>query len=40
LKKAKFKITREDREMWALIGKTSHLILAVWAIDCTERVMP
>jgi hypothetical protein len=40
LKKAKFSIAHQDPEMWALIGKTSHLTLAVWAIDCAKRVMP
>jgi hypothetical protein len=40
LKKAKFSIAHADPEMWELMGKTNHLTLAIWAIDCTERVMP
>jgi hypothetical protein len=38
--KSKFSITHEDPEMLALVGKTDHKILALWAVDCAERVMP
>jgi hypothetical protein len=40
LKKARFSIAHPDPELWELISETSHLTLAVWAIDCAERVMP
>ena len=39
-KKPKFSITQKDEEMLALVGKTDHKTLAVWAIDCAERVLP
>lgn len=38
--KSKFSITHKDESMVELIGKTGHKTLAVWAIDCVERVMP
>jgi hypothetical protein len=38
--KSKFSITHKDEEMLELLSKTDHKILAVWAIDCIERVMP
>lgn len=38
--KSKFSITHEDEEMLALVGKTDQKTLALWAIDCAERVMP
>lgn len=38
--KFKFTITRPDPEMLELVSKTAHKILAIWAIDCAERVMP
>jgi len=38
--KSKFSFSQYD-EMWAEIVKNAdHKILAMWAIDCTERVMP
>jgi hypothetical protein len=40
MRKSKFSITRKDEEMLDLVSKTDHNTLAVWAIDCAERVMP
>ena len=38
--KAKFSIAHKDDEMLALVQDTDQKTLAVWAIDCAERVMP
>jgi hypothetical protein len=38
--KSKFSIAHEDEEMLALVSQTDHKTLALWAIDCAERVMP
>src|SRR5574341_1547843 len=35
-----FSVTHKDKSMVKLVGKTDHKALAVWAIDCVERVMP
>ncbi len=40
MRKAKFSIARKDDAMSALVSKTDHKTLALWAIDCAERVMP
>jgi hypothetical protein len=40
MKKSKFSITRKDEEMVELVRKTDHKTLALWAIDCAERVIP
>ncbi len=40
MKPNKFSITYKDEEMLALVKKTDHKILALWAIGCAERVMP
>ena len=34
-----FAITNKDEAIVELVGKIGHKILAVWAIDCVERVM-
>ena len=39
-KKAKFSVTHKDKAIVELVSKTEHRILAIWAIDCVERVMP
>jgi hypothetical protein len=39
-KRPKFSITHKDEEMLELIKNADHKTLAVWAIDCTERVLP
>lgn len=36
--KSKF-ILRKDKALVELVNKTDHKTLAVWAIDCAERVM-
>jgi hypothetical protein len=38
--KSKFSITHKDESIVELVSKTDHKTLAVWAIDCVERVMP
>jgi hypothetical protein len=38
--KAKFSIARKDEEMLELVDKTDQKTLALWAINCAERVMP
>jgi hypothetical protein len=38
--KTKFSISHKDDEMLELVRKTGQKTLAVWAIDCAERVMP
>jgi hypothetical protein len=37
---SKFSIAHKDELMVELVRKTDHKTLAVWAIDCVERVMP
>ncbi len=38
--KSKFSLTHKDEEMLELIKNTDHKTLALWAIDCAERVQP
>ncbi len=39
--KSKFSLTQyKDEAIAELVGKTDHKTLAVWAIDCVERVLP
>jgi hypothetical protein len=39
--KSKFSLTQyKDERIVELVGKTGHKTLAVWAIDCVERVLP
>src|SRR5262245_21087961 len=40
MKKSKFSLARKDAAMEELISKTDHQTLAIWAIDCAERVLP
>ena len=40
MRKAKFSIAHKDEEMLELVSKTDQKTLALWAIDCAERVMP
>ncbi len=41
MKKPKFSLTRyRDERIIELVRKTDHKTLAVWAIDCAERVLP
>lgn len=38
--KSKFSLIRHKEEFEELVNKTDHKTLAVWAIDCAERVLP
>jgi len=38
--RSKFSIAHKDDEMLELVGRTDQKTLALWAIDCAERVMP
>ena len=39
--KSKFSLTQyKDERIAEFVGKTDHKTLAVWAIDCVERVLP
>ena len=38
--KAKFSIAHKDDDMLALVQDTDQKTLAVWAIECAERVLP
>jgi hypothetical protein len=40
MKKSKFSVTHKDEPMLALMRNSDHKTLAVWAIDCVERVLP
>src|SRR5260370_10387234 len=40
MERPKFSITHKDESMVELVSKTDHKTLAIWAIDCAERVMP
>lgn len=40
MKNSKFSIAHNDDEMLEIVSKTDHKTLALWAIDCAERVMP
>ena len=39
-KKSDFSIAHKDEAMAELVRNTDHKTLAVWAVDCAERVMP
>lgn len=40
MKKSKFSIKHKDTSIVELVSKTDHKTLAVWAIDCVERILP
>jgi hypothetical protein len=40
MKKYIFSIKHKDKSIAELVSKTDHKTLAVWAIDCVERVLP
>lgn len=40
MKKSNFTLTQHKDTFVELVGKTDHRTLAVWAIDCAERVLP
>jgi hypothetical protein len=37
--KSKFSVTFKDERIVELVGKTGHNTLAIWTIDCVERVI-
>jgi hypothetical protein len=39
-KRPKFSVTHKDESIVELVKRTDHKTLAVWAIDCVERVLP
>ena len=40
MKKTKFSLAHKDEEILEFIKNTDQKTLAVWAIDCAERVLP
>ena len=38
--KSKFSLAKEKDYFMELVGQTDQKILAVWAIDCAERILP
>jgi hypothetical protein len=40
MRKSKFSLKQHKDEFVELVNKTDHKTLAVWAIDCAERVLP
>ncbi len=40
MKKSKFSLAHYKAEFEDLVSKTDHKILAMWAIDCAERILP
>ena len=40
MKRPKFSINHKDDEVQKLVSQTDQKTLALWAIDCAERVMP
>ncbi|MCJ7582170.1 MAG: hypothetical protein MUP98_16780 [Candidatus Aminicenantes bacterium] len=40
MKGIKFSLAHKDESMAELVKKTGHNTLALWAIDCVERVLP
>ena len=40
MKKSKFSLTQHEAVFADLVKETEHKTLAIWAIDCAERVLP
>jgi hypothetical protein len=40
MKQKKFQLAHDDEELLGLVNVTGHKTLAIWAIDCAERVLP
>jgi hypothetical protein len=40
MKKSKFSLAKHKAVFLELVKKTDHKTLAVWAVDCAERVLP
>jgi hypothetical protein len=39
-KRSEFSVTHKDESILELVRKTDHKTLAIWALDCVERVLP
>ena len=39
MERPRFSVTYKDKSVVELVERTDHRIVAVWAIDCVERVM-
>jgi hypothetical protein len=40
MKKPRFSVTHKDELLLELVRAAPHRTLAIWAVDCVERVMP
>jgi hypothetical protein len=40
MEKSKLAVTNMDKPIAELVSKSDHKILAIWATDCAERVLP
>jgi hypothetical protein len=40
MKKPRFSVTHKDESLLELVRAAPHRTLAIWAVDCVERVMP
>jgi len=40
MKKPKLAVTSIDKSIAELVRRTNHKVLAIWAADCAERVLP
>ena len=40
MRKSKLAVTGMDKSIAELVSKSDHKILAIWAADCAERVLP
>ncbi len=40
MEKSKFSVTHKDESIVELANKIDHQTLAIWAVDCVERVLP
>ena len=40
MEKSRFSVTHKDKSLVELVSETDHKTLAVWAIDCVERILP
>ena len=40
MEKSKFSVTHKDESIVELVSKIDHKTLAIWAVDCVERVLP
>ena len=40
MEKSKFSVTHRDKSIVELVSKIDHKTLAIWAVDCVERVLP